>query len=63
MRIRYLTDYLSAIEVKAHFFEDIHSRSGQTLAADMSGLKLTRFEDVRAEFLDLCTRLGLMQCP
>ena len=58
-RVRYFADYANASEVKSTFVQDLNSKSGQKLASDMWILKLTRFEDVRTDFLALCTRLGL----
>ena len=58
-RTRYLADYPSAGDVKANFIQDLSSRPGQALAADMWLLHLTRFEDIRADFLALCAQLGL----
>src|SRR5437764_11038719 len=56
---RYLADYTTAGDVKANFVQDLNSKPGQALASDMWILRLPRFEDVRSEFLALCTRLGL----
>lgn len=58
-RVRYFADYSNAGQVKANFIQDLNSKPGQQLAADMWVLKLTRFEDVRPEFLALCKQLGL----
>ena len=58
-RVRYFADYPNAGEVKTNFVQDLNSKPGQQLAADMWILKLTRFEDVRTEFLGLCKQLGL----
>jgi|ERR1700724_3626122 hypothetical protein len=58
-KVRYLADYATANDVKANFGQDINSKSGQALASDMWILKLPRFEDVRSDFLALCTKLGL----
>jgi len=54
-----LADYTTASDVKANFVQDLHSKPGQALASDMWILKLPRFEDVRSDFLALCTTLGL----
>jgi hypothetical protein len=58
-RTRYLADYPSAVDIKANFTQDLSSKPGQALAADMWMLHLPRFEDIRADFLTLCTQLGL----
>ncbi len=58
-RVRYLGTYATAAEVKVNFVQDLNSKSGQALANDMYLLKLTRFEDVREEFLALCNKNGL----
>ena len=58
-RTRYLADYPSAGDVKANFTQDLSSKPGQALAADMWLLHLTRFEDIRTDFLALCAQLGL----
>ena len=58
-RVRYLADYATAGDVKTNFVQDLNSRAGQALAADMWRLKLPRFEDVRPAFVALCTQLGL----
>jgi hypothetical protein len=59
IRTRYLADYPSAGDVKANFVQDLNSKTEQALAADMWLLRLTRFEDIRIDFLALCTQLGL----
>jgi hypothetical protein len=58
-RVRYIADYPHAIDIKSNFLQDLNSKPGQALANDMWLLKLTRFEDVRADFLSLCKQLGL----
>src|SRR5438067_467562 len=58
-RTRYLADYSTAGDIKANFLQDLNSKPGQALATDMWLLHLTRFEDIRADFLALCTQLGL----
>src|SRR4051812_12305526 len=58
-RVRYLGTCATAAEVKANFIQDLNSKPGQALASDMYVLKLTRFEDVREEFLALCKKNGL----
>lgn len=58
-RTRYVADYASAHEIKTNFLQDLGSKPGQALASDMWLLRLPRFEDVRADFLTLCTQLGI----
>lgn len=58
-RVRYFADYPGACDVKANFLLDLQSQAGHALATDMWMLKLARFEDVRADFLTLCARLGI----
>lgn len=58
-RVRYFGTYATAAEVKSNFAQDLNSKPGQELANDMYLLKLTRFEDVREEFLALCKKIGL----
>jgi hypothetical protein len=58
-RTRYLTDYPSAGDVMDNFDQDLSAKPSQALAADMWLLHLTRFEDIRSDFLALCAQLGL----
>jgi hypothetical protein len=58
-KVRYVADYATALDVKTNFVQDLNSKPGQALASDMWILKLPRFEDVRSDFLALCTKLGL----
>ena len=58
-RTRYLTDYPSAGDVKDNFDQDLSSKPGQALAADMWLLHLARLEDIRFDFFALCIQLGL----
>ena len=58
-RVRYFADYSNAAEIKVNFTQDLTSKPGQALANDMWLLKLTRFEDVRADFLAICKLLGV----
>ena len=58
-KVRYFGTYTTAAEVKANFAQDLSSKPGQALANDMYLLKLSRFEDVREEFLALCKKNGL----
>src|SRR5690348_10226141 len=51
--LKYWEEYTSAERVRANFLSDVASPFGQDLAADMFMLGLTRFEDVKSEFLDL----------
>jgi hypothetical protein len=57
-RMRY-SQYPSASAIKTNFIQDLNSKAGQTLAADLWLLKLSRFEDIQEEFRQLCNRLGL----
>lgn len=56
-RLRYQEQYSTAAEVQANFLKDLDSKFGQDLSADMWQLKLQRFENVRSEFLALCSKL------
>jgi hypothetical protein len=58
-RIRYYEEYTSAEKVKANFGSDLSSAFGRSLATDMYLLGLTRFENVRDEFLSLCREHGV----
>jgi hypothetical protein len=58
-RIRYVGEYSTASQVKSNFIQDLNSKPGQELAADMYLLQLPRFEDVRQDFLELCKQLGV----
>jgi hypothetical protein len=58
-RVRYIADYPNGSAIKANFLQGLNSKAGQALANDMWVLKLTRFEDVRADFLVLCKQLAL----
>ena len=58
-KVRYVADYATARDVKTNFVQDLNSKPGQALASDMWMLKLPCFEDVRSDFLALCTKLGL----
>ena len=58
-RVRYFGEYSTATEIKSNFIQDLNSKAGQELAADMYLLKLQRFEDIREEFLALSKTLGL----
>ena len=57
-RMRYHEQYETAAAVKSNLLQDLNSKFGQDLAADMWVLKLQRFEDIRQEFLALCATLG-----
>lgn len=56
---RYPSRYRTAAEVKAAFVSDLRSEVGQKLAALLSMLGLPRFEDIEAEFMNLCREMGL----
>jgi|SRR5579884_380514 len=58
-RLKYWEEYGSAEAVKANFLSDLHSPFGQDLAGDMFMLRMTRFEDVKDEFLKLCRNEGV----
>ena len=58
-QIRYYERYSTAAEVKDRFLEDLQSKFGQDLAADMWQLHMTRFEDMVDEFKALCDSLGV----
>ena len=58
-RTRYLGGYTTPRDVKVNFTQDLNSKPGQALASEMLQLKLTRFEDIRYEFSDLCQKLGV----
>jgi len=58
-RLRYHGEYTSAEQVKTNFRSDLVSVFGQSLAAEMFLLGLTRFEDVKDEFLTLCGKHGV----
>ena len=58
-RLKYREDYSSAERIRANFNSDLASPFGHNLAANMFLLGLPRFEDVKADFLDLCRRHGL----
>jgi hypothetical protein len=58
-RVRYIADYSDASAIKTNFLQDLNSKPGQALASDMFVLKLPRFEDIRQDFLALCTKLGV----
>lgn len=51
--------YRTAGEVKAAFVSDLRSEVGKKLAALLSMLGLPRFEDIEAEFMNLCREMGL----
>jgi len=58
-RLKYQTEYLTAAQVKANFFQDLDSPFGHDLARDMWTLKLQRFEDIQTDFVGLCRKLGV----
>lgn len=55
--IRYPEKYQTATAVRAAFISDLHSPTGQQLAALLKWLKLPRFEDIQDDFLKLCREL------
>ena len=58
-RLKYHEEYTTAARIKTNFRSDLGSTFGQNLAADMFFLRLTRFEDVKDEFVDLCREYGV----
>jgi hypothetical protein len=46
-------------DIGAHFIQDLNSKAGQALAADIRMMKLKWFEELRLEFLACCQQLGL----